>query len=186
MTKITFLALLSLALVAAPGCQPSSPTDSDAATATGSSDHDHDHEGHDHEGHDHDGHDHDVIDADAAGLTTDALVHLDEPAAPKSFAAAVDKLTKMKATIAGGFADDDIDSIHHELHEIGTLLEQTESLAKASDLNEEQKKQALAAVDSLFDAFGSVDAKLHGENGAEYSEVSGDIDDAIKVLGGLR
>ncbi|MFG0264381.1 MAG: hypothetical protein ACF8AM_04410 [Rhodopirellula sp. JB055] len=193
MTKITFLALLSLALVAAPGCQPSSPTESGATSTTGSSDHDHDHDGHDHdghdhdhEGHDHDGHDHDVIDADAAGLSSDALVHLDKPEPPESLSAAVEKLVKMKSTIAGGFADDDVDSVHHELHEIGTLLEQTETLAKASDLNEEKKKQALAAIDSLFDAFGSVDAKLHGESGAEYSEVSGDIDDAIKVLGGLQ
>ncbi|KLU05435.1 putative transmembrane region and signal peptide protein [Rhodopirellula islandica] len=201
MTKITFLALLSLALVATPGCQPSSPTDSAATSASesgddhGHDDHDHgDHEGHDHEGHDHDAHgheghdhgDHEVIDADAAGLSSDALVHLEKPDAPKSFAAAVEKLSKMKATIASGFADDDVDSIHNELHDIGTLLEQTEALAKSSDLNEEQKKQALAAVDALFDAFGSVDAKLHGENGAEYSEVSGDIDDSIKVLGGLQ
>ncbi|WDQ14825.1 hypothetical protein [Rhodopirellula sp. P2] len=195
MTKITFLVLLSLALVAAPGCQPSSTTDSAATSASesGGDDHGHDdhgdHEGHDHDADGHEGHDHgdhEVIDADAAGLSSDALVHLEKPAAPKSFAAAVEKLAKMKTTIAGGFADDDVDSIHNELHDIGTLLEQTEALAKSSDLNEEQKKQALAAVDALFDAFGSVDAKLHGENGAEYSEVSGDIDDSIKVLGGLQ
>ncbi|MEO9590450.1 hypothetical protein [Rhodopirellula bahusiensis] len=201
MTKISFLALLSLAMVAFTGCQPSSTTDSAASTESSDSHddhdhgshegHDHDHDGHDHDAHGHDihdhgDHDHETIDASAAGLSTDALVHLEKADAPKSLDEAIKKLTSMQSTIAGGFADDDVDSIHNELHEIGTLLEQTESLAKESDLDDEKKKQALAAIDTLFDAFGSVDAKLHGDEGAEYSEVGGDIEDAIKVLGGVQ
>ncbi|GAB5513331.1 hypothetical protein [Rhodopirellula baltica] len=199
MSKISLLTLLSLALIAFTGCQPSSAPDNAATTETSDShdDHDHDgHEGHDHDGHDHEGHDHEghdhaahgneTIDAAAAGLSTDALVHLEKADAPKTLADAIKKLTSMQSTIAGGFADDDVDSIHNELHEIGTLLEQTETLAKESDLGDEKKKQALAAIDTLFDAFGSVDAKLHGDEGADFSEVSGDIEDAIKVLGGLK
>ena len=173
MSKISFLALLSLAMIAFTGCQPSSAPDEGATTPTSDShdDHDHDsheghdHAGHDHEGHDHDGHDHEghdhaahgheTVDAAAAGLSTDALVHLEKADAPKTL-------------------------------DIGTLLEQTEVLAKESDLGEEKKKQALAAIDTLFDAFGSVDAKLHGEEGADFDEVSSDIEDAIKVLGDLK
>lgn len=194
MSKISFLALLSLAMIAFTGCQPSSAPDEAATTQTSDShdDHDHDsHEGHDHAGHDHEGHDHathghETVDAAAAGLSTDALVHLEKADAPKTLADAIKKLTSMQSTIAGGFADDDVDSIHNELHDIGTLLEQTEVLAKESDLGEEKKKQALAAIDTLFDAFGSVDAKLHGEEGADFDEVSSDIEDAIKVLGDLK
>lgn len=204
MSKISFLALLSLAMIAFTGCQPSSAPDEAATTQTSDShdDHDHDsheghdHAGHDHEGHDHDGHDHEghdhaahgheTVDAAAAGLSTDALVHLEKADAPKTLADAIKKLTSMQSTIAGGFADDDVDSIHNELHDIGTLLEQTEVLAKESDLGEEKKKQALAAIDTLFDAFGSVDAKLHGDEGADFDEVSSDIEDAIKVLGDLK
>ncbi|WP_286762802.1 MULTISPECIES: hypothetical protein [Rhodopirellula] len=201
MSKISFLALLSLAMIAFTGCQPSSAPDEAATTQTSDShdDHDHDsHEGHDHAGHDHEGHGHDheghdhavhgheTVDAAAAGLSTDALVHLEKADAPKTLADAIKKLTSMQSTIAGGFADDDVDSIHNELHDIGTLLEQTEVLAKESDLGEEKKKQALAAIDTLFDAFGSVDAKLHGEEGADFDEVSSDIEDAIKVLGDLK
>ena len=201
MSKISFLALLSLAMIAFTGCQPSSAPDEAATTQTSDShdDHDHDsHEGHDHAGHDHEGHGHDheghdhavhgheTVDAAAAGLSTDALVHLEKADAPKTLADATKKLTSMQSTIAGGFADDDVDSIHNELHDIGTLLEQTEVLAKESDLGEEKKKQALAAIDTLFDAFGSVDAKLHGEEGADFDEVSSDIEDAIKVLGDLK
>ncbi|EMI25345.1 hypothetical protein [Rhodopirellula europaea] len=194
MSKISFLALLSLAMIAFTGCQPSSAPDEAATTQTSDShdDHDHDsHEGHDHAGHDHEGHDHaahghETVDAAAAGLSTDALVHLEKADAPKTLADAIKKLTSMQSTIAGGFADDDVDSIHNELHDIGTLLEQTEVLAKESDLGEEKKKQALAAIDTLFDAFGSVDAKLHGDEGADFDEVSSDIEDAIKVLGDLK
>ncbi|WP_430454078.1 hypothetical protein [Rhodopirellula europaea] len=201
MSKISFLALLSLAMIAFTGCQPSSAPDEAATTQTSNShdDHNHDsHEGHDHAGHDHEGHGHDheghdhaahgheTVDAAAAGLSTDALVHLEKADAPKTLADAIKKLTSMQSTIAGGFADDDVDSIHNELHDIGTLLEQTEVLAKESNLGEEKKKQALAAIDTLFDAFGSVDAKLHGEEGADFDEVSSDIEDAIKVLGDLK
>lgn len=189
MSKISFLALLSLAMIAFTGCQPSSAPDEAATTQTSDShdDHDHDsHEGHDHEGHDHAAHGHETVDAAAAGLSTDALVHLEKADAPKTLADAIKKLSSMQSTIAGGFADDDVDSIHNELHDIGTLLEQTEVLAKESDLGEEKKKQALAAIDTLFDAFGSVDAKLHGDEGADFDEVSSDIEDAIKVLGDLK
>ena len=191
MSKISFLALLSLAMIAFTGCQPSSAPDEAATTQTSNShdDHNHDsHEGHDHAGHDHEGHGHDheghdhaahgheTVDAAAAGLSTDALVHLEKADAPKTLADAIKKLTSMQSTIAGGFADDDVDSIHNELHDIGTLLEQTEVLAKESNLGEEKKKQALAAID----------AKLHGEEGADFDEVSSDIEDAIKVLGDLK
>ncbi|MCC9644817.1 hypothetical protein LOC71_21285 [Rhodopirellula sp. JC740] len=186
---------LALSLFAFAGCQPSAPPET-TADSHGEHDHDHDghdhdghdhsHDGHDHDGHDHHGHDHETIDAAAAGLDADALVHLDSEPAPETFAEAVDRLTKMKTSIAKGFGDDDVDSIHGELHDIGNLLEQTESCVKKSDMAEEQKKQALAAIDTLFEAFGTVDAKLHGDEGADYSDVSGDIDDAMQILGDIQ
>lgn len=185
--------VLSAAMVVFGGCQPPDQTEvaSDGLVNPVSDDHGHDHEGHDHEGHDHDGHDHGdhdhgKINAADMGLDADALVHLDEPDPPASLAEAVEKLAGMKTRIAAGFAADDVDSIHDELHDIGTVLEQTEELVDASDMDADQKKQAAQAVESLFEAFGSVDAKLHGETGSDYSEVASKIDEAVSALEGMK
>lgn len=148
----------------------------------------HDHDAHDHDGHDHDGHDHDdsVIDAAAAGLTADDLVMPDESFRPESFGEAVEKLAEMRTAIAKGFADDDVDSIHDQLHEIGNLLEATLDLIDESDLAESKKEQANEAVEALFDAFGGVDAKLHGDSGQDYDDVSESINQAITSLQDLK
>ena len=152
------------------------------------SDHDHAEHDHGHDGHDHDGHDHgdhgdgDKVDASAVGLDADSLVHLDEPEPPKSLAEAIEKLTSLRDTVSKGFADDKVDDVHGELHDVGNLLEATRDLVKSSKLSDEAKTSAMAAIETLFDSYGDVDAKLHGEKGKEYSDVSEDIDSALKSL----
>ncbi|EMI53880.1 hypothetical protein [Rhodopirellula sallentina] len=154
------------------GCRQSTPTDTPPA-----SEHDHDDHDHDHAGHDHD-HDHEI--------DIDSLPAIDTPAGPATLSEGIEQLASMQDAIAKGFADDDVDSIHGQLHSIGGLLEHLESLTASSDLPAEAKEKAGKAIDSLFDAFGDVDAKLHGDTGKDYSDVSDKIDEAVKTLTGLK
>ncbi|MCM2375050.1 hypothetical protein [Aporhodopirellula aestuarii] len=170
--------------VAMTGCAKTAPP---VETPAADHDHDHDDDGHDHEhddhDHDHDGHDHDH---DHADIDVDSLMPIDAPDGPESLSAGIDQLVSMRDTIAKGFADDDVDSIHDQLHSVGGLLEHLEEMTKSSDLPDDAKEQAADAIDSLFDAFGDVDAKLHGDTGAEYSDVSDKIDSAVKTLSELE
>jgi hypothetical protein len=153
------------------------PAETPLATKTApSDDHDHD-EGHDHDhdGHDHDDHDHDEIDVDG-------LMPISTPETPETLAAGVQQLVALRDEIAKGFAADDVDSIHDQLHGVGNLLESIGQLTEASELSAEAKEQATKAVEVLFDAYGQVDQKLHGDDGKDYADVSSDIDAAVQTL----
>lgn len=100
---------------------------------------------------------------------------------PETFAAAVEKLVHMRNQIRDGFAKDDVDSAHEPLHEVGHLLEHLAELAgkhtPAIDAAAVKKD-----ADELFELFGKVDEKLHGDEGAAYSDVAEKIDAAVERL----
>ncbi|TWU03797.1 hypothetical protein [Neorhodopirellula pilleata] len=157
------------------GCQPAPDT---AAIGTTADEHDHDHE----HGHDHD---HAHGDEHSDDLDIGALKPIEPAPTPESFDAGVDQLASLRDTVAKGFADKDIDSIHGELHSVGNLLESIETLAQSSEMTDDQKKEAATAIEKLFDAYGSVDEKLHGGEGKDYSEVQKEINSAIATLSNL-
>ena len=145
----------------------------------------HDHEGHDHEGHDHEGHDHassTTIDADAAGLSVDDLVSVDEAELPDNLGDAVKQLVQLRDTIRDAFEADDAEAAHIPLHEVGHLLGGIEKLVEKSDEDAEHKKEMAGAVEALFDSYTAVDETFHSDGGKQYSEVSSSIDDAVKTL----
>lgn len=156
-------ALVTLGL-STGGCQPKP----DAAATAEDNEHDHDHD-----------HDH------SDDLDIGALTPIEPAPTPESFDAGVDQLVSLRDTVAKGFADEDIDSIHGELHSVGNLLESVETLVQSSELTDNQKKEAAAAIEKLFDAYGSVDEKLHGGEGKDYAEVKDEIDMAIETLNNL-
>ncbi|WP_442506856.1 hypothetical protein SH528x_005729 [Novipirellula sp. SH528] len=178
------------------GCNK--PTTNEPATAVvePQSHDDHDEDGHDEDGHGHDhdddghGHDHDhgdakMIDASKAGLDADALVHLDEAEMPENYADSVKLLVEMRDEIRDGFAAGNVEQADGPLHEVGHLLEHIETLVNNSSLSSDQKKQAAEAIESLFDLFGEVDARVHDEQskaGKEYSDVAESVDASVKVL----
>tara|TARA_R110002073_G_scaffold5624_28_gene34734 strand:- start:9617 stop:10219 length:603 start_codon:yes stop_codon:yes gene_type:complete len=173
------------------GC--SKPASEETPTAVvdpqGHDDHGHDHD--DDHGHDDHGHDHGaakVIDADKAGLDADALVHLDHAEMPDTYADSVKLLGEMRDKIRDGFAAGNVEEADGPLHEVGHLLEHIETLVAKSSLSDDQKKQAANAIESLFDSFGEVDARVHdkqGKAGKEYSDVTESVDASIKVLADL-
>jgi hypothetical protein len=116
-------------------------------------DHDHDH-----------GHDHEHSHADA----------------PKTYADAVAKLEEARDEIREHFEKKEMKELDEHVHEFGEALEHVTELAKkegheAADAIKETEKQ-------LFELVDKVDAKLHGKAGAEYDEVSKEIDAALDTL----
>lgn len=174
-TNVLGVVLLSYLFLITTGC---GEADTGPAKATASKhDHDHDHEGHDHAGHDHAGHDHGKEAGTEKGASTEKKVVKAE-----SFNEAVTMLGGLHVSIRGGFEKNDIESAHGPLHDVGHLLEQIPALAgketQDAAVLEEVKKQ----VDELFDLYGKVDEKLHGEKGADYKDVAEKIDAAMEKL----
>lgn len=123
--------------------------------------HDHDHEGH---GHDHDGH------------------HADHEA---SLRGCLDRVVEMKSQFDTAFAADNGDSVHDLLHDVGEELEHLTTAVNASELPANKKKDALAAVESLMDNFGEVDAVFHGGTGKSYADVKASIQKSLDTLGAV-
>jgi hypothetical protein len=68
------------------------------------------------------------------------------------------------------------------LHEIGHTLEHVERHAENLDLSEAEQEKVDSAINSLFDAFGSIDEQFHGGEGKSLDEVRESIDTSMKTL----
>lgn len=159
--------LIAFCLITLVGCKDSGST-TVAKSDTSHSDHDDDS--------DH-GDDHDHGDED------DDHDHGEEHKHPETYAEAVGQLVEMHTTISTSFAEDKADDAHGPLHDIGHLLEDTESLVEKSDMDDETKKQLHEAIEEMFASYGAVDDKMHDEDeGKSYSEVAEQIEDAVRTL----
>ncbi|MEM6777098.1 MAG: hypothetical protein AAF670_05545 [Planctomycetota bacterium] len=150
------------------GCGPQDQTTgnspSDDLTAEK---HDHSHEhGHDHSEHAHDSHEHDH---DAEGQ-------------PNSLGDAARKIASMGTKITAAFAGETPDEAHEELHDIGHLIETLPGLATKADLPEEQQAAVRDSMEALMDAFGELDATLHGGDEVDVDQVSEKISTELEKL----
>lgn len=102
--------------------------------------------------------------------------------APATFAEGLSSLATMKANIQSAFEKSDPESAHHDLHEIGHTLESLQKLAQTSDMAEADQVAVVAAIESLFEAFGKLDEMMHGGDEMAYKDVAGDIDAAMVSL----
>ncbi len=154
------------------GCNPSAPESRRGASeAVDEHDHDeHDHDEHDHDEHDHDEHDHDQDDANHA---TDH---------PETYAEAVALVAKLQLQIKEALATGDIKVADVPLHEIGHVLEAIPTLADKQSLSEADEEAVKKAVDTLFDAFGQIDEKVHGDGEPSYTPYAEKIESAIGTL----
>ena len=156
------LSLLTIAfIVMLNGCDSSELSIVDApAQGSHTEDHgDHDHDAHDHDAHDHDAHDHDAHDHDANDR-------------PESFTKAVEYIKTTGNKVTGAFTSGNPDDVHHELHEIGHVVESLPELAKKSGLSSEQQDKVRELTESLMEAFGQLDGTLHGGEAVEANELS--------------
>lgn len=95
---------------------------------------------------------------------------------------AVAELDEMREQIEQAFAEGDIDAADGPIHEVGHVLEELVSLAKQQGVDDEALAAIGSAVQQLFDAFGRVDDKIHGGEGADYADVKAEIDAAFAEL----
>ncbi|TWT71780.1 hypothetical protein [Crateriforma conspicua] len=154
--RIPATSLLTLPIVVAfAGCGPTDTSSGDATTQNpGHDDHDRDHDGHDHGSHDH----------------------------PESLGEAVEHIQEMGGTIVTAFESGDPEDAHHELHEIGHVIESLPGLAKKANLTSEQQDAINNATEALIDAFGELDGTLHGGDDVETGAISKQISDQIEKL----
>lgn len=179
-SQITLAFLMTFCVVGFTGCGGETAT-TETETVDAHDDHDHDGDGHDH--HDHDHGDAKQIDASAAGLSTDDLVSLDEKPLPDNYNDAVAELAKLSTTIAASIKSGDINDDHGPLHEVPRLLDGIAELGQKSSMDGDAKKAVGDAVETLLDAYGDVDYRLHdSEKGKDYSDVADEITAAVKTL----
>lgn len=104
---------------------------------------------------------------------------------PETFAEAYAQLCELRDTVSKAFADKNSEAAHGPLHDVGHLLEEVSELGGKSDLSDEAKQVIETNVEKLLDAFGAVDKRMHdAAAGKDYSEVSEEIDAAIKAIAG--
>ncbi len=101
---------------------------------------------------------------------------------PETFTAAVTGLNQILDSIREAFARGDEAAADGPVHEFGHYLEDLTELAAKSSLPDEQRAAVDGAVNELFKLFERVDAKLHGDEGVSYDEVSAEIDAAMATL----
>ena len=100
-----------------------------------------------------------------------------------TLAGAIEELTELNDGVSAAFAEGDTEAAHGPLHDVGHLMENVSKLAAASELSDEAKASVEKNVDALFELFGSVDKKMHGdEDGKDYKDVSKDIAAAIAAI----
>jgi hypothetical protein len=138
------------------GCGTATPPPQAAPSSAAAHDHDHEHGAE---------HDHGAKSHAAGGWAT-----------------TVQELIKLQTEIKGAFAADKEAEADAAVHEVGHLLEELEALVGKTVADPAAKIEVTQAIQTLFDAFGKIDAKLHGGAGASYAEVGEQIETAMATL----
>jgi hypothetical protein len=104
---------------------------------------------------------------------------------PESLRAAIVELKEMRDQIRTAMDNNDPDSAHEPLHDVGKLLAAMPELAADTDLPESEWQEIKQEVDQLFKAFGDVDASFHtkgADKQAAYEAVKSIIDEGVTAL----
>lgn len=109
-------------------------------------------------------------------------VHDENHVHAETYPEAIAQLETMRNEIRDAFAKGEGMSADETVHAVAHALEDVTALAKKASLSEEDQVAVGTAVESLFDAFERIDEKLHGGEGADYSDVASEIDAAFEVL----
>lgn len=124
----------------------------------------HDDHGHDH-GHEH-GHDH------------------GHPERPETLQAAIAELVVIRDSIRTSMENEDPESAHDPLHQVGFLLQGMPDLAADTDLPESEWNSINEQVERLLDAFDELDLAFHDDSDpqAVYESTSSVIDKGVAAM----
>lgn len=100
----------------------------------------------------------------------------------KTFAEAVKQIGALRTKVKESLDAGDMAAADGPVHEIGHLLEQTMDLARKQISSEAKLQEVNKAVEQLLDAFGELDATLHGQPGKTYDQVESDIESGLREL----
>jgi hypothetical protein len=103
-------------------------------------------------------------------------------AAPADFLAAVTVLRGHFETIRDALSENDVDTAHDPIHEVGHLLEGLPDLAGKAGLTSQDLAAAQAAITAMFEAYGQIDKAIHGGEEADYEAVRDKLDKGMADL----
>lgn len=102
--------------------------------------------------------------------------------AVENFAEGVSTLRGHYETIRDALDEDDIDTAHDPIHQVGHLLESLQQLVDHVGLDADDKATAQAAIDKMFEAYGEVDKAIHGAQPVDYEAVREPLDQGMADL----
>ena len=173
LTSFRFLSLacgLLATVVWVSGCDNKPVTQEPPVKSAENHDHDHDHDHGDHDHKEGETHDH----AEKEGEKHDH--------SNMSLTDAVKEIVTLQKAIADAFAANDPEKAHDPLHEIGHIIEVLPAAGTKAALAEADVTELKTTADGLMDAFGKVDATMHGDGEVKYSDVSEQVDKAVATL----
>ncbi len=100
----------------------------------------------------------------------------------ENFAEGVSTLRGHYETIRDALGEDDIDTAHDPIHQVGHLLESLKQLVDHVGLDADDKATAQAAIDKMFEAYGEVDKAIHGGQPVDYEAVREPLDQGMADL----
>ena len=111
-----------------------------------------------------------------------ALIADDHDQEVENFAEGVSTLRGHYETIRDALGEDDIDTAHDPIHQVGRLLESLKQLVDHVGLDADDKATAQAAIDKMFEAYGEVDKAIHGGQPVDYEAVREPLDQGMADL----
>ncbi len=146
--------IAGLVMLGVPGCGPG-PSPVSPSPVADHHEHDHDHD------HDHDHHHHEEVENFAEGVAT---------------------LRGHFETIRDALSEDDIDTAHGPIHQVGHLLESLSQLVDHVGLDADDKATAQAAIESMLAGYGELDKAIHGAQPLDYESVREQLDKGMADL----
>lgn len=107
----------------------------------------------------------------------------DEEHEAHTFAEVMEELGGQYTTIKTAFESNSPDDAHGALHEVGHALESLTKIAeKDEEMTDEMKESLTSSVNSLYEAFGSLDDMMHGGDEVDFAEVDKKASAAMDAL----
>jgi hypothetical protein len=120
--------------------------------------------------------------SESPSLVVDDHDHDHDHEEVENFAEGVATLRGHYVTIRDALGEDDIDTAHDPIHQMGHLLESLTQLVDHVGLDADDKATAQAAIDAMFEAYGQVDKAIHGAQPVDYESVREPLDKAMADL----
>ena len=94
---------------------------------------------------------------------------------------AITQLMAIHARIETAFTEGDPEDAHHDLHDVGRLIDHLPVLAKELDFPQDDYQQVADASEALFADYGKLDTHFHGKD-VKYADLEESINTNYEIL----